>query len=319
MGLQFLPHLFQQRLHPCLVKAVGHGQKFVSAVASHKVLRRDSQPQLVGKAANIVVSLLVAHAVVDMPQIVQVEAAHAHIALRRSGRPQQLLAPVFVGQPRSLVQIHLLLQRPVLGHVLQCLHQFIADQQHQAHNIRCDIFLQHRQRRCPLLGILLRQPGGLVAYLKKLLAICDNLCIFVANLPHPVNFPLQSLEIAVQLLHLKLKGCVVQLHQLQFLVSVAQAVNKPLHIPQHLVLSLACNLHFHQSLGLAPHKSRIVHHPGRALNAGHQKHHSHNQPHQHRDQHANADPRSTGAFFLLRRHFAFSYFSFGPSPRRIRL
>ena len=200
-----------------------------------------------------------------------------------------------------------MLQGPVHGRIAQGLDQGIDDKVHQADDVRRDVFLQSLQGGGPLLGVDLRQAGGLVADVEKFLALGDDVGGLIALPAHQHQLVFQRAEVVIQLLHLVLKGGVVQADDVQLVVAIAQTVNKGLHVAQHPVLGLTGNLYLHQALGLAPHQTGIVDHPGRALDAGDQIHHHDDEKGQNGSQNADArlDPAGGLFVFLAVRHGGF--------------
>ena len=96
------------------------------------------------------------------------------------------------------------------------------------------------------MGVDLRQAGGLVADVEKFLALGDDVGGLIALPAHQHQLVFQRAEVVIQLLHLVLKGGVVQADDVQLVVAIAQTVNKGLHVAQHPVLGLTGNLHLHQ-------------------------------------------------------------------------
>ena len=140
MGEQFL-----QRIG---IQSVRYREKLIAACAANKMLLGHGRTQRDRKPSDVCVTGLMAHAVVDAAQIIQVKAAHTGFGCRRRRIVEQLLAPVLVGETGRGIQIDLMLQSAVHRSRAQRLKQLVADQQHEHNDIRCDVLLQSGKRGC---------------------------------------------------------------------------------------------------------------------------------------------------------------------------
>ncbi len=149
MGLRFLRHgmlyMIETFLHRGLVQAIGDGQEFIAAGASHELIFRHGRPQALGEAPDIGVPCLMSHAVVDASEIVQIKAAYAGVRCCRFRILQHFFAFIFIGKSCRLVQINFFLQYAVHRCKTYGLHKFISNQKYQHCDVRCDVSFQHRQ------------------------------------------------------------------------------------------------------------------------------------------------------------------------------
>lgn len=140
MGKQFL-----QRIG---IRSVRYREELIAACTADKMLLGHGRTQRDRKSPDVCVTGLMAHAVVDAAQIIQVKAAHAGFWRRRRRIVEQLLALVLVGQAGCGIQIDLMLQSAVHRSRVQRLKQLVADQQHEHNDIRGDVLLQSGKRGC---------------------------------------------------------------------------------------------------------------------------------------------------------------------------
>ena len=159
MGKQFL-----QRIG---IRSVRYREKLIAACTADKMLLGHGRTQRDRKPPDVCVTGLMAHAVVDAAQIIQVKAAHAGFWRRRRRIVEQLLALVLVRQAGRGIQIDLMLQSAVHRSRVQRLKQLVADQQHEHNDICGDVLLQSGKRGCLALRVRLRQTGRVVADAEK--------------------------------------------------------------------------------------------------------------------------------------------------------
>ena len=210
-----------------MIHSFKYNKEFITSVTSCKKLPGNCFPKQPRKQANIFITLVVSHIIVDDSQIIQIKYTECDqfFLPDRSWSIKDLFTLILIRKSCCLVQIYLFLKDFVLCRKAECPDQFCSNDQNKAQNIHENYFFQIIQGSCLFLCINLCIPYCLITNLEKLIALLNNLCIFVSLLPYQKKFTSHFFKITCKLIHFILEVLIFQTYKIQFLTAIPQTLD----------------------------------------------------------------------------------------------
>ena len=204
-----------------------YNNEFISAVTPCKKLLRNCFPKQNCKRADIFITFIMPHIIVDDPQIIQIKYTKCNqfFLSDHSRIIKDLFTLILIRKSCCFIQINLLLKNSVLCCKANCSDKFCSYDQNKSQNIHKNHFFQIIQSSCFFLRIDLRVPYCFITDLEKLIALPDNFCILVPILPRKKKFTSQFIKIMLKFIHFILKVLIFQTYKIQFLTAIPQTLN----------------------------------------------------------------------------------------------